>query len=194
MMKIEKINVTYDMLVAFQVKQGCNESVVRVNSIPQRDLNKLLPYLQGQGLQIGGFLGIAHCYLASQLYKRATIWTVDPNNKHCGIKQPFKMAYEMVKHFNLLRNSVLITNFANEQIQIFQTCNMIFDFIILDGNHDKNQVAHEVRECAKILKTNGFLILDDIDHWQGPKKVYNDLNSDFKKIPLTSRIGLLQKL
>ena len=195
MLKIERKEPTYADLINFQVKKGCNKKEICAGSMPPATLNKLLPYLKGQGLQIGGFVGITHCFLAIKLKTRATIWTVDPNLPHRGINRPFELAYNMASHYQLLRNSVFITNYANEQISIFQESGMLFDFIILDGNHDEKQVRNEVEECKKILKIGGYLILDDIDFWQGPKKVYNTVdNKQFEKIPLTNRAGLLKKL
>lgn len=195
MMKVEKTSLSYEELIQFQVKSGCPHKEVVHSTMPVKTLDRLLPFLSGHGLQIGGYVGVTHCYLVSKLKGKATLWTVDPNIKHRNLKNPFTYAYKMVSHFKLLDNSVLITNYANEQIEIFKKTKMKFDFIILDGNHSQKQVQHEVEECTKILNLGGYLILDDIDNWEGPKNVYANLNTNnYQKIPLDRRAGLLKKI
>jgi predicted O-methyltransferase YrrM len=184
---------SYSDLVAFQVGNGCDEKQVRLGSIPKENLDRAVPLLRGNGLQIGGFVGVSHCYIAWHLRDRGTLWTVDPNITHRGIHNPFGLAQSMARHFRLLSNSVLITNFANEQLEIFKRCGMAFDFIILDGNHDEHQVQHEVAECRGLLKDGGFLIMDDVDTWTGPKNIYNKTSEGYEKMQVDSGLGFMRK-
>jgi hypothetical protein len=162
-------------------------------SMPKDTLRRLSLILSGNGLQIGGFVGLTHCYLANFLRKNGTLCTIDPNLTHRGITNPFFIMSKLVKKYNLSKNSILICGYAEEQMRIFFSLGVNFDFILLDGNHDYQSVLNEINLADKLLKPGGLLILDDIDHWQGPQSLYNDFPFLYEKIPLDSRAGVLRK-
>lgn len=181
-------------LVDRTVQLGLDRKQVMFGSMPEKTLNLLSFILTGNGLQIGGFVGVTHCYLAACLQNKGSICTVDPNLSHRGVENPFLITSKMVMEFGLSKNSILICGYSIEQMRLFASLGVQFDFIILDGNHDYDAVVAEIKHATSILKPGGYLVLDDIDFWDGPKKVYNSFLSGYNKIVLDSRAGLLQKM
>lgn len=183
----------WEQLVDRIVILGHPRQQVVDGSMPKTTLLKLSSLLSGNGLQIGGFLGVAHCFLAASLNEKGSICTIDPNLSHRNIVNPFLIASEMVNYFNLSKNSTLICGYASQQMKIFASLGVKFDFIVLDGNHDYETVINEVVLAGLILKSGGYLVLDDIDYWDGPKKVYNEAPIGYNKVMLDSRAGVLKK-
>lgn len=181
----------YDRLINYLTENGHDRNQILYGSIPEATLKRLAAILTGHGLQIGGFVGVSHCFLASM--PQCFMYTIDPNLSHRGIEQPLCVAEQMISHFKLLDKSMLIYGYAKEQMLLFNKLNVKFDFIILDGNHDYESVLEEVKLADPILKSKGFLILDDIDHWDGPKNIYDNFPMAYTKIQLDSRAGFLQK-
>lgn len=184
----------YDKLVNYAVKNGCDRDQVLYGSIPEATLKCLIPFLTGNGLQIGGFVGIAHCFIANALKGTGSISTIDPNISHRDIQFPLIVAQKMITDFKLSERSMLINGYAKEQMSILNNLGAKFDFIILDGDHDYLSILEELELANLLLKNNGLLILDDIDHWDGPKNIYDNFPmTNYEKIVLDSRLGLLQK-
>jgi predicted O-methyltransferase YrrM len=182
----------WNKIVDFAVLSGCNRQQVLEGSIPKDTLDKILSLVSGNGLQIGGFVGISHCYLSRNL--NGTVCTIDPNIPHRGINNPFLIIKKLVESYNLQKKSMLICGYAVEQMEILIKQKSQFDFILLDGNHNLESLKIEIELADKLLKIGGFLILDDIDYWDGPKKLYEDFNLKYEKIPSTKRAGILKKL
>jgi predicted O-methyltransferase YrrM len=181
-------------LVGRIVQLGYDRDQVLCGSMPEETLSRLSHILSGNGLQIGGFVGVSHCYLAEALRGKGSICTIDPNLTHREIQNPFLVASKMVSHFGLSKNSTLICGYGNDQMRFFADLGVKFDFIILDGNHEYETVVTEIGFATPILKPGGYLVLDDIDYWDGPKKVYNETPAGYNRVTLDSRAGLLQKM
>lgn len=181
------------VLINHVVSWGCRRDQVEWGSMPEDTLRRLANVLTGNGLQIGGFVGISHCYLASSLAKnKGTICTIDPNITHNHTDNPMLIAVRLAIRLNL-KNSMFILGYAEEQMKILINQGAKFDFILIDGNHDENFVLSEVLLADQLLKSGGYLVLDDIDDWHGPKSVYMNFPLDYEKIKLDSRAALLQK-
>ena len=181
-------------LVSRIVQLGHDRDQVVHGSMPEKTLSRLSSILSGNGLQIGGFVGVSHCCLAASLRGKGSICTIDPNLTHRGIQNPFLVASKMASEFKLSKNSMLICGYSLEQMRLFAVMGVKFDFIILDGNHDFQTVIDEIECATPILKSGGYLVLDDIDNWDGPKKVYNSVPAGYNRVELDSRAGLLQKM
>ncbi|RTK93305.1 MAG: class I SAM-dependent methyltransferase [Neisseriaceae bacterium] len=182
----------WNKIVDFAVLYGCDKQQVIEGSMPKYALDKILEIISGQGLQIGGFVGVSHCYLARNL--NGTICTIDANIPHRGVNNPLLVVSKLVENFKLQNNSMLIHGYAIEQMKILIKHQSKFDFILLDGNHNFESLKIEIELADKLLKTGGFLILDDIDYWDGPKKLYENFNLGYEKIGSNKRAGILKKL
>jgi predicted O-methyltransferase YrrM len=194
MLKVSGNSVTlWRDLVSCLVSWGHDRQQVIEGSMPEKTLQSLSGVLSGNGLQIGGFVGVAHCFLAASLKNRGSICTIDPNLSHRGIQNPFNVANRLVMEFKLSRNSMLICGYSKEQMRLFANLKAGFDFVLLDGNHDYQTVIDEIGLADAILKPGGYLVLDDIDHWDGPKRVYAGGIPGYNRVELDSRAGLLHK-
>lgn len=191
-LKVSSDNL-YEKLLSYFAYLGHDRDQVREGSMPESSLKALSYILTGNGLQIGGFVGLTHVFLATALKGKGSICTVDFNQIHRGIVNPALTISKAIDFFNVSSNSILIIGDSNKQMKLFEKCNFLFDFILLDGNHDKENVLREIFLADKILNSDGYLVLDDIDYWEGPRSVYANFPLNYKKIPLDARAGLLKK-
>ena len=168
---------------------------VRHGSMPEKTLKIISQYLKGDGLQIGGFVGLTHCYIANYLQgKGGSICTIDPNLTHRNIKNPVNIINQLVLYYEFVDNSLIVMGYAIPQMKIFERIGAKFDFILIDGNHDMNNVKSEVIQADKILKDGGIIVLDDIDNWEGPKSVYQNFPlENYTKVICDTRAGILMK-
>ena len=183
----------WDELIDYSSGLGYDRDQIIWGSMPKETLLKLSNILSGNGLQVGGFVGVTHCFLAFILKDGGSISTIDHNLVHRGIEDPFIIMSKMVSYFNLSKNSMLICGYAEEQMRIFKSLNVKFDFIVLDGGHDYGSLVEEIHMSSSILKLGGYIVLDDIDHWVGPKMCYANVPKGYTKIILDSRAGVFRK-
>lgn len=170
---------------------------VRCGSIPEPTLQKLCNYFVGNGLQIGGFVGLTHAYIANHLKNnnQGFICTIDCNVTHRDIKDPIKKLNFLVRHYGFDENSMIILDYAERTMKNYIKLGSKFDFVLLDGNHNYHNVLREIKLANNLLKKNGSIILDDIDHWTGPKKLFENFPlQNYKKIEIDSRAGLFKKV
>ena len=193
MLKANSNDFFWSRLVDVVSSWGYDRNGIVFVSMPEQTLKEIAKIVVGNGLQIGGFVGISHCYLANSLKNSGTLCTIEANFKWHYIENPFLVANKLVRHFNLSSNSMLVCGYAIEQMNIFISQKAKFDFILLDGNHMYNDMVIEIDLSDKLLKPGGYLILDDIDFWQGPKSLYENFPLNYEKIPLDSRAGVLRK-
>ena len=193
---IKKNTYSWDNSYSFLCdKLKLDSAHVRHGSMPEKTLKIISQYLKGDGLQIGGFVGLTHCYIANYLQEKGgTICTIDPNLTHRNIKNPIHIMNHLVNHYEFADNSLIVMGYAIPQMKIFEKIGSKFNFVIIDGTHDENSVMNEVSQADKILKDGGFIILVDIDHWEGPKSVYKNFSfKNYIKVNCDSRAGILMK-
>jgi hypothetical protein len=100
----------------------------------------------------------------------------------------------LVSYYEFNDNSLIVLGYAIPQMKIFEKIGSKFNFILIDGKHDENSVKNEVLQADKILKNGGFIILDDIDNWDGPKSVYQNFPlENYTKVICDTRAGILMK-
>ena len=70
----------------------------------------------------------------------------------------------------------------------------MFDFAVVDGNHEGNHLRRETAMVRPLLKPQGILILDDVsDAWTEIKAEYDDLKSKgWRAVAADGRVGVLQ--
>jgi SAM-dependent methyltransferase len=154
-----------------------------------------------------------------QLDKRSVMVSIDPNLSHRGIKRPMEKVISCLTRFGLNGNSIVLTGYSleksisNDGVSITQDydpkseyehelgCeNQIsllarlaegkFDFAVIDGNHEADYLSREIASIARLLKTGGILVLDDVN-WDTLGKVYALLDASlFEKIGSDGRVGL----
>lgn len=165
--------------------------------MPESTLSRLKQYFSGNGLQIGGFVGMTHAYIANHLNKAGgdgVILTVDCNLTHRGIHDPLHKLDFLVNHYRLNHNSMSVLGLAQNSMSNFSKMGMRFDFILLDGNHELSNVLEEVRLSDRILRHGGRLILDDIDHWDGPRIISKEFPlPNYRRLVLDTRAAVFVK-
>jgi Methyltransferase domain len=69
-----------------------------------------------------------------------------------------------------------------------------FDFVMLDGNHERGYLKTEIAKVRRLLKPGGVLVLDDVSEaWADIKKEYEELGSQgWRALGADGRIGILQ--
>ena len=127
-------------------------------------------------LEIGTYDGKTAIIL-SELFPNATITTIDlPDND-----ENFTNTYDRKEdqEFIKKRNSILSTkkNVKFEQLNSLNLYNYpsgIYDLIWIDGNHDFPTVAFDIINSFRLLKKNGFMMVDDV------YKKNNGINNIYK--------------
>lgn len=165
-------------------------------SIPLKVLEDLHPYFSGNGLQIGGFIGLTHLYIANYLKsKKGTLTTIDPNLHHESVSNCFQIMSFLTNKYKLHTNSLLVCGYSDPQINVLKSLGVSYDFVIVDGYHDEINVDRDVLLADQVLKTGGHLIMDDIDYWEAPRLYYQNFPLEgYEKIDVNPRVGLLRKL
>ena len=69
-----------------------------------------------------------------------------------------------------------------------------FDFVMLDGNHERSYLQTEIAKVRRLLKPGGVLVLDDVSEaWADIKKEYEELGSKgWRALGADGRVGILQ--
>ena len=106
---------------------------VRWRSIPEPTLQKSCKHFVGNGLQIGGFVGLTHAYIANHLKNnnKGFICTIDCNVTHRDIKDPIKKLDFLVRHYGFDENSMIILDYAESTMKNLIKSGSKFDFILL---------------------------------------------------------------
>jgi methyltransferase family protein len=70
----------------------------------------------------------------------------------------------------------------------------IFDFAVVDGNHEGSHLRRETAMVRRLLRPEGILILDDVsDAWAEIKAEYDGLRSKgWRAVTADGRVGVLQ--
>lgn len=115
-------------------------------------------------LEIGTYDGKTAIIL-SELFPNATITTIDlPDND-----ENFTSTYDRKEDQDFIkkRNGILITK-KNVKFKQLNSLNLyaypsgIYDLIWIDGNHDFPIVAFDIINSFRLLKKNGFMMVDDV--------------------------------
>ena len=70
------------------------------------------------------------------------------------------------------------------------------DFVLLDGWHEFNYTVREIREVAALLKPGGVILMDDVEHLEGPRRAFEIASQDDNLVSqgTPGRIGILTKV
>ena len=166
-MKIEK--QIYHNFISYNEKEKwfCNN--LHFLSEELKSLNNI-----NQILEIGSYEGRSCIYFGKK-FINAKITCVDTwsgSDEHLNVK-----FQEIENNFN---KNVLnhlgdgrIKKIKLSSDNFFKHNNNFFDLIYVDGDHETDQVKKDIDNSWKILKADGYLILDDYTWWW-----YKDLNKN----------------
>ncbi len=163
-------------------------------------------------------------HTVATLHSNSVVFSIDPNIPHRGIKNPVQNIIALLNHFNLNNNAAILVGYSLEKsistdglfianynpIEHFHkemACEKqlaalsllgseMFDFVVIDGNHEGDYLARELEEIDSLLKPSGFLFLDDISwQWAELKAVYDEFaKGTYEEIGANGRIGILRKV
>lgn len=154
--------------------------------------------------------------------KNSTIVSIDPNLPHRGVSHPVEIVVRCLTRYGLQRNSLVLTGYSLEKSisndgtpffgydpgsefasecsaedQLGQLLRLLperFDFAFIDGNHDSTYLAREIDAISGLLKTNGLLILDDIN-WGALGSIFRSIDKEkFQTLGDDGRVGVLRWL
>lgn len=178
------------------------------------------------GLHVGNFVGISLAYLTNvvkTLHLDSTIVSIDPNIKHRGIRNLLNIVVGLLNKFGLQDNCLILTGYSLEMNSYYDapsdnnpTTNFfdrgmscaqklkrlamiapaIFDFFLIDGNHEGDYLKREIETADKLLKSSGLLFLDDINsYWSELQENYESIDeTKYQKLGTDGRVGVLKKV
>lgn len=117
-------------------------------------------------LEIGVFKGqILSLYelLANILGKKAKRYGVTPLNTAGGVwESDYKRDIEFIHdHFGLAKNYEIFQGLSTDLEIIKQAQNLSVDVLYIDGGHNYDDVINDITNYLPILKTGGYLVIDD---------------------------------
>jgi predicted O-methyltransferase YrrM len=140
-------------------------------------------------LEIGTFLGEFTLFL-SKIFLDSKITTIDLEDKENEyISNPNKT--EKIKKRNANLNKKNINPLKFNSIYLHEKIkDELFDLIWIDGDHLNPQVTLDIFSCLKILKTDGFICVDDIciDKIPNSKRVSNE---SYKTLQYLEKLEIL---
>lgn len=90
----------------------------------------------------------------------------------------FEKIYQQVllmsQRFHYEDHCSILRKTSADAARFFETQGVLFGLIHIDGNHDTNIVMKDVELYLPLLKSNGFIVLDDIS-WESVKPAYQTL-------------------
>ncbi|MDV7188405.1 class I SAM-dependent methyltransferase [Lutibacter sp. TH_r2] len=105
-------------------------------------------------LEIGTSVGLASATMAT-LNPKSRITTLE------GCKETSKVAQNLFYKLNLNNITIIEGEFKNTLHKT--TSNSNFDFIYIDGNHQKKTTLAYFEQCLNSIHNNSFIIFDDIN-------------------------------
>lgn len=163
----ELIKYTYDNEPAPQMISGIQVANILKSFIIAINAKNIL--------EIGMFTGYSALKMAECISNDAFIHTCEIGNNHIETAKKFLKKSHYYKQIKIHEGPAL------ESIKIFEENS--FDFCFIDA--DKNNYINYYKECIKLLRPNGIMILDNM-LWGG--KVLNPQDKETKTISETAKI------
>lgn len=147
-----------------------------ISSKYQRVLFGLIQFLQPENiLEIGTSLGLATSTMASAAPK-AKITTLEGCPETAGIAEKY------FDQFNLKNIKIDVGNFSETLPKVLKSNQ--FDFIFLDGNHQKAPTIQYFEESLDAIHNNSIMVFDDI-HWSKPMEEAWKIIKEHPKVTVT---------
>lgn len=136
-------------------------------------------------LELGTCLGFGSMYMASG-YKNSKVITIE------GSDNLVEKSNENFKQMNMDNISVIHGNFDDILPSILQK-NDRFDFIFIDGNHNKTAVLGYFKICLPNIRSDSIIIVDDIRWSEGMLEAWREI-CNHKQVTLSIdlfRMGII---
>jgi predicted O-methyltransferase YrrM len=166
-------------------------------------------------LQVGNFVGISLSAVsdaAVALSPDSVVVSIDPNIAHLGIENPERHALELLRHFGLQRNNLVIPGYSLENavpgheqdsaceytLHSLARLGVRFDVALVDGSHAGPYVRRELEALLPMLEPGALLFLDDAhESWIEIQELYEAAAADerwpLEEIDHDGRVGVLRR-
>ena len=125
-------------------------------------------------LEIGSYEGRSAIFF-TDLFQDSKISCVDTwsgSDEHENIN--FKSIEDNFdQNTKFLKDNQSLLKFKMTSDTFFNQNTTKFDFVYVDGDHSRDQVLKDLKNSWSVLKSNGFLLIDDYMWW-----FYKDLNNN----------------
>ena len=163
----ELIKYTYDNEPAPQMISGIQVANILQSLIMASNAKKIL--------EIGMFTGYSALKMSECIANDAVIHTCELGENH------IKTAKKFLKKSNRYNQIKIHGGPALKSIKVFEENS--FDFCFIDA--DKNNYTNYYKECIKLLRPNGIMVLDNM-LWGG--KILNPRDKETKTIAETAKV------
>ena len=163
----ELIKYTYDNEPAPQMISGIQVANILQSLIMASNAKKIL--------EIGMFTGYSALKMSECITSDAVIHTCELGENH------IKTAKKFLKKSNRYNQIKIHGGPALKSIKVFEENS--FDFCFIDA--DKNNYTNYYKECIKLLRPNGIMVLDNM-LWGG--KILNPRDKETKTIAETAKV------
>lgn len=115
-------------------------------------------------LEIGVFKGRSMS-LVLKVSPKTNAYGIDTWKKHAGFSFSKDETLESLKEINVKKLPILFSGFSQEILPRLwkdKSIPMLFDLILIDGDHSQKGAKEDLTLCIPHLKEDGFLIFHDI--------------------------------
>jgi len=191
---------------------------IKDHSISQFDSNRPLKALH-IGNFVGVSLAFTAATLVKK-HRKSLVISIDPNLTHRGIINPQAHVSALLSACGLTKNVLIVAGYSGRKSvsndgtifegydpakefdkefaceeslsNIGQLCPETFDFVFLDGNHEATYLLNEIKQVLPVLRTGGFVVLDDVDAaWAEIRDVFLKVSSlGLVPIGTDGRVGI----
>lgn len=170
------------------------------------------------GISLAYFSG-----LARRLDEASRVVSIDPNVPHRGIVDPGRHVLALLSRYGLLGHNLILTGYTLEKNPsndgyvfagydpaeafarevscdhqldgLLRLSGPVFDFCVVDGNHEGSYLARELDRIDQLLRPGGLLILDDVSgSWPEIQRVYAGVDrARYEPLGADGRVGVLKK-
>lgn len=132
-------------------------------------------------LEIGSYIGVSF-RIINELFNPKNSYSIDPNIPHRVYHTPRNIFYPLNQKYK--EKTTVIDSFwsgGGEPLvdaSFFQSKQIQFDLIFIDGLHDYDSVKRDFNEAVKILSPNGVILLHDIYTWQDVGRFVTEIDNN----------------
>ena len=115
-------------------------------------------------LEVGSFEGLSANWICDHMLNSGKLYCVDPWDPWHPDLRGIEVFLE-----NTSRNSHKIEarkGSSKHWLKIFGLDGFLFDFIFIDGNHNRDMVLHDAVNSFDLLRLNHYMVFDDYN-WEG---------------------------
>lgn len=134
-------------------------------------------------LEVGTHIGASTIHIAAALGESTALEgahpirldSVDIENVNCSVSKPwvkYGTKYSPLEMIQQLGYEPFVKFHKRNSLEYLSQCQLKYDFIFLDGNHEAKTVYQEIPVALKLLAKNGMILLHD--YFPGMKPLWSN--------------------